>query len=99
MSTYERGSQNISNHRETYHDIMEMFVWGGGFIAMIVLFSTMVFAAKMSWLLSLAVTMVLGIIAGIILKKGSPWIGTVIGLGIFTLILGWGISMLQNMGG
>lgn len=98
MSTYERGSQNISDHKETFHGIMELFVWSGGFIAMVVLFSTMVFAAKISWFTALIVTMVFGILAGIVLKKGSPWIGTVIGLGIFTFLLGWGITALQNMG-
>lgn len=98
MSTYEHGSQNISDHEETFRGVMDLFVWSAGFIAMIVLFSTMVFAAKISWLTALAVTFVVGILMGIFLKKGSPWIGTVTGLAVFALLLGWAITALQGMG-
>lgn len=97
MSTHQHGSQDLSAHHETYHNIMELVVWGGGFVALSVLLASMIFAAGLHWLLSIAVTVAVGILMGVVLKRGGAWHATVIGLGLFVLVLGWGISALHGM--
>ncbi|PHR56962.1 MAG: hypothetical protein COA47_12445 [Robiginitomaculum sp.] len=98
MSNYQHGAQNISQHRETYGRILDITVWSGGLIGVSILFFSMVFAAKIAWFPALIISFVTAILTGMVLKIGSAWYATIVGLAILTLIMGMGISAIAGLG-
>ncbi len=98
MSNHERGTQNISQHNETYGRIMDVTVWSSGLIGVCVLFFSMIFAAKIAWLPALVISLITAIVAGMVLKRGGAWHATMIGLGVVALIFGFAISTIAKMG-
>jgi len=98
MSSYQRGSQDISHHQDTYKMVMDITVWSCGLLGAPILFFTLIFGADFSWLTSLIVTLIVAIIAGMVLKRGGAWHATMIGLAIFTGIFSLAISFIAGLG-
>jgi len=98
MSAHERGTQDISHHKETYKLIMDVTIWSAGLIGVSILFFTMVFGAGIAWFPSLVVSLVAIILVGMLLKRGAAWHGTMVALAVFTWIVAMAISFLSGLG-
>jgi uncharacterized membrane protein len=98
MSSYERGSQDISHHQDTYKLVMDITVWSGGLLGAPILFFSMIFGGGIGWFPALVSTLIAAIIAGMVLKRGGAWHATMIGLAIFTGIISLAISFIAGLG-
>jgi len=98
MSTYERGAQDLAQHRETYQRVLNITVWSSGLIGVSVLFFSMLFGGHVPWLSALIISLVAVLLAGALLKRGGAWYATMIGLGFVTLIMGWAIGFIASLG-
>lgn len=82
MSDYTRGEMEIAEQNKTFNKFMDFSVWGTGLLIVSLLFFILVFAANISWFISLVVSAIVGIIFGLVLKLSGGWYATVIGLSI-----------------
>lgn len=87
QSDYTHGEMFVEDHKGTYSGFVHGSMWGGGLIIMIVLMSTLVFAAKFAFLPSLIATFIVGVIYGIVLKMSLRWYAVIVGLAVFTVIV------------
>ncbi len=98
MSTYERGTQDISHHKDTYKLMMDITIWSGGLLGANILFFTLLFGAKIAWFPSLVISLVVAILAGMFLKRGAAWHGVMISMAVFAAIASMAVSFLAGLG-
>jgi len=95
-SDYVKGTMGVMGHKKTFGGFMDVTVYGGAAIALIVIYPTLVFGTPLGWLPSLIITLILGLILGVAFKlKGGWYAGMIAGavpVGITSLIL----SALMN---
>jgi len=72
-SDYVHGTMGVEGHKKTFSGFMDVSVYGGAAIALIVIFPTLVFGTALGWLTSLIVTLIIGVILGIALKLKGGW--------------------------
>ena len=85
-TNYQRGSMEIGEQSSTFGGFMGGMTYGGAAIVLILLYPALIFAVKMAWAPSLLITLVLGIIIGIVLKLKGGWYAGVIGLSAITAL-------------
>ena len=98
MSSYQRGSQDISHHQDTYKLVMDITVWSCGLLGAPILFFSLIFGGNIGWFPALVSTLIVAIVAGMVLKRGGAWHATMIGLAIFTGIISLAISLIAGLG-
>ena len=86
-SDYQQGSMPVEAQSRTFGGFMNLTVYGGCFLAFILLYPILAFCTPLTWLPSLAIAAVVGIILGLVFKLKGGWYATVIGLSIFFVIL------------
>ena len=97
MSAYEHGTQDISNHTQTYGAILRLFMWSGVLIGLSTLYISMVFAGGMSWFTSMIIVYGLGLLVGFVLKRGGAWYAVMTGMAVMTTIIGWAATLIASM--
>jgi len=85
-SNYNRGEMEINAQSGTFTGFMSGTKYGGVAIMLVVVMPVLVFALGLHWMPSLAVTVVLGILAGIGLKFKGGWYVGLIATAILTAI-------------
>ncbi|MCF6292902.1 MAG: aa3-type cytochrome c oxidase subunit IV [Robiginitomaculum sp.] len=98
MSSYQRGSQDISHHQDTYKLVMDITVWSCGLLGAPILFFSLIFGGSIGWFPALVSTLIVAIVVGMVLKRGGAWHATMIGLAIFTWITSMGITFIAGLG-
>lgn len=87
QSDYTHGKMNVNEHNGTYGGFVQGSMWGGGLILVIVLMSSLIFAAKFAFLPSLIGTFIVGILFGLALKMSMRWYAVLVVLAIFAVII------------
>ena len=86
QSNYTHGEMPVEAQSGTFKGFMGMTFYGGAAIALIVIYPTLVFGTPLSWLASLIVTMIVGVVLGIALKlKGGYYAAMVAGAVLFAI--------------
>jgi len=94
-SDYHKGDMEVNAQRHTFSGFMGFTVYGGGLIALGLLFPILtVGGVGLPWLPALLITLVSGIIAGILLKLKATWFATIIMMSFVTAIICGIISAL-----
>ena len=87
-SDYHKGEMQVDAQRHTFSGFMGYTVYGGGLIALALLFPILtVGGVGLPWLPALLITLVAGIVAGIALKLKATWFATIILLSIVTGVI------------
>ncbi len=86
-SNYDRGAMEIDDHKETFSGFMNMSVYGGASIIVALLFPILVFGVNLSWLTALIVTVVLGVIIGVVMKFKAQWYAILIGVSVLLAVI------------
>lgn len=86
-SDYETGSMPIEAQSHTFGGFMNLTVYGGCLVVFILLYPTLVFCTPLAWLPSLIITLVVGIILGVVFKLKGGWYAGIIGLSIFLAVV------------
>ncbi len=81
---YVHGGMDVHAQVKTFQGFMNATVYGGGAIALMLLYPILVFAAGFSWLPSLVATIIVGIVYGMLLKLKGGWHASVIVFGLLT---------------
>lgn len=93
-SDFKQGSMPVEAQKGTFGGFMNLTVYGGGMIAVILLYPILVFCTSLAWFPSLVVTAVFGIVFGVIMKLKGGWFASVIGLCVFLAIMSILIMLL-----
>lgn len=86
-SDFKPGTMPVESQTSTFGGFMNLTVYGGSLIAVILLYPILVFCTSLAWLPSLVITGVFGIILGVALKLKGGWFAAVIGLCVFLAII------------
>ena len=87
-SDYKKGDMEVEAQRGTFSGFMGFTVYGGGLIALSLLFPILtVGGVGLPWLTALLITLAAGIIAGVLLKLKATWYATIILLSVITAII------------
>lgn len=97
MSTYEHGSQDISDKRATYAAITRLTLWSAVLIGLATFYLSMVFAAGVNWFQALVIVYVISLAIGFGLRRGGSWYATMTGLAVGTAVIGWIVSLISAM--
>lgn len=95
-SDYTPGSMPVEAQANTFGGFMNFTVYGGCLIAFFLLFPILVFCTPLTWVPSLAISAVFGIILGIVFKLKGGWYAGVIGLSIFLALVSLALSALTQ---
>lgn len=85
-SDYNRGDMPIEAQSKTFSGFMVGTIYGGAFIAVVLLFPILFFGANFSWMTSLVSTLVVGILIGLALKLKGIWYATLVIMAVITAI-------------
>ena len=78
-SDYEKGTMEIADQRGTFSGFMGLTIYGGGLIALALLFAILtVGGVGLHWFPALIATVIVGIVVGMLLKLKAVWYATVI---------------------
>ncbi len=87
-SDYKKGEMEVDAQRGTFDGFMGLTVYGGGMIALALLFPILtVGGVGLPWFPALIITVVAGIIMGLALKLKGAWYATIIFIAIITAIV------------
>lgn len=86
-SDYKHGEMEVKAQEGAFAGFMNISLYSGAFIALIVLYPTLIFGVNMSWLSSLMTTFIFGIILGVALKLKGGWYASLVGLAFFAAII------------
>lgn len=92
-SDHKIGTMPVESQKGTFGGFMNTTVYGGCMLAVILLFPILVFCTALTWVPSLVLTAVFGIILGVALKLKGGWFAAVIGLCVFLAILSVLVSL------
>lgn len=79
MAEYQRGSMEVTEQAHTFSSFIGLAVWFGGLLGLTVLFLSLTFAAHVSWMVSLIIVTIAGLLLGLVLGLKANWYATVIG--------------------
>ncbi|PIW31360.1 MAG: hypothetical protein COW29_02055 [Rhodobacterales bacterium CG15_BIG_FIL_POST_REV_8_21_14_020_59_13] len=79
MAEYQRGSMEVTEQAHTFSSFIGLAVWFGGLLGLTVLFLSLTFAADVSWMVSLIIVTIAGLLLGLVLGLKANWYATVIG--------------------
>ena len=86
-STYDRGEMEIDGHEETFSSFMTFSRYGGAAIIVSLLFPILVFGVNLPWPAALLASVVLGVIAGLIMKFHGRYYAILIAVAVFLAIV------------
>ena len=87
QSNHVQGTMPVDAQSRTFGGFMNLTVYGGCFITFLLLYPILAFSTPLSWLPSLIISAVVGIILGVIFKLKGGWFATIVGVSIFLVIL------------
>lgn len=96
-SDHTIGTMPVESQKHTFGGFMNVTVYGGCLIAVILMYPILVFCTALTWVPSLVLTAVFGIILGVALKLKGGWFASVIGLCVFLAIFSVAISALVGL--
>ena len=86
----------VEAQAKTFGGFMNLTVYGGCMIAFVLLFPTLVFCTPLTWFSSLIISVVFGIVLGLIFKLKGGWYAAVIGVAIVFALASLGLSAIAN---
>jgi len=86
QSDYVHGQMEVSDHKETFGGFMNWTIYGGGIVALLVIYPTLIFGVNLGWPAALLTTVIIGVFMGIGLKLKGFWYAGLIGSAIFLAI-------------
>jgi len=98
-SDYEHGTMPVEAQSGTFGGFMNLTVYGGSMIAFMLLYPILVFCTPLVWVPSLGVSLVFGIILGLVFKLKGGWYGAIIGLSVFLAIFSVFLIFLRSLAG
>jgi len=98
-SDYTPGTMPVKEQSQTFGGFMDMTVYGGSLIAVLLLFPILVFCTPLSWFPSLIVTVIFGVILGAVLKLKGGYYAGVISVSFLYLLLSLGLPLLLRVFG
>ena len=87
QSDYTRGEMPVEEQEGTFKGFMALTIYGGAALVAILLYPTLVFGTALSWLTSLIITVVVGIVIGLALKLKGAWYAWLIFGAVVTAII------------
>lgn len=84
---YVRGEMDISTQESTWTGFMKVTQWTSFIIVLVLAYATFTITMGMHWVVALGLLAIVGIGGGLFMGMGSAWIGTVVGLSVFAVIL------------
>ncbi len=84
---YVRGEMNITDQEATWSGFMKVTQWSSLIIVLTLAYAIFTLTMGMHWMVALGLLAVAGIVGGLLMGMGSAWIGTVIGLAVFGVVL------------
>ena len=98
-SDYQQGSMPVEAQSKTFGGFMNLTVYGGCFIGFILLYPTLVFCTPLTWLPSLVISVVFGIVLGLIFKLKGAWYGAIIGTSVVLALASIALKALTALAG
>lgn len=86
-SHYVHGKMDVKDQSATFSGFIKFSLWSGLLIAIGVFAAVLVFGANYTWLGAMVFGLVLGAIAGLLLKMGNAWLFTLGGIGVLSVII------------
>lgn len=84
---YVRGEMEVDGHEETFGGFMTLSVYGGASIIVSLLLPILVFGVNLGFFTSLIITVVLGVLIGVIMKFHGRWYAILIAMAVTAAIL------------
>lgn len=84
---YTKGEMDIAEQERTFDGFMTASLWGGLIIALILCHATFTLAMHMHWMVSLALCLIGGVGAGMVMGMGGAWLATVAGLTVLAVVV------------
>lgn len=84
---YTKGEMDIAEQERTFQGFMTGTLWGGLIIALVLSHATFTLAMGLHWMVSLALCLVGGVIAGMVMSMGPVWLLTVGALTVTAIIV------------
>lgn len=86
-SDYKRGDMEIGAQKGTFGGFMDLTVYGGALIALMLLMAILtVGGVGLTWFPALIITFIVGVLVGVGLKLNATWYATIAILSILTAI-------------
>jgi hypothetical protein len=95
-SDYTPGTMPVEEQSQTFGGFMNMTVYGGAIIAVLLLFPIFVFCTPLSWFPSLIITVIFGVILGAVLKLKGGYYAALIGVTFIYLFLSLILPLLTR---
>ncbi len=93
-SEYVHGEMSIVGQDKTYQGFLKVSLFLTAFFIVILLFPILMFAVHLSWMSSLIITFIVGLIIAYPFRLSGSWFMTLGGMAVLTLIFGFLISAL-----
>lgn len=88
-SEYHHGEMNVDEQARTFSGFMRTTVWGCALLAVVLTFLTLHYtAAGLGWFVALGISIVLGVLIGLLLGLKGAWYATLIGLTLLGGVIG-----------
>lgn len=88
------GAMDLSEHRATFSMFMKATEWGSALIIATVGMMTVAFAMGLGWFAGLGVFVVVGVLAGALLRLGAAWWATIAAMTVLSAIGGGLVSLI-----
>ncbi len=98
-SDYIQGSMPVEAQSRTFSGFMNLTVYGSCLIVFLLLYPTLVFSTALTWLPSLVIAAVVGILLGVVFKLKGAWFATIIGLSILLAVAAPVLIWLRSLAG
>ena len=85
---YARGEMDTSEHSRTFSGFIDMSIFSSLLLGVTILYLSLVFAASMGWTGALIICAIVGALGGFALKRGAAYYGTLVFLGVLTVVTG-----------
>lgn len=85
---YARGEMDTSEHSRTFSGFIDMSIFSSLVLGVTILYLSLVFAASVNWMGALILCAIAGGAGGFALKRGAAYYGTLVFLGVITVIAG-----------
>ena len=93
-SEYVHGEMSIVGQDKTYQGFLKASSFLTAFFIVILLFPTLMYAVHLSFVASLIVTFIVGLVIAFPFRLGGSWFMTLGGLTVLTVIIGFLIAVL-----
>lgn len=91
---YHHGAMDVAEHKAAFSGFLKVTEWSSALIVMCVAGCTFAFAMGLGWWTGLIVYVVIGALAGAVLRMGGAWWVT---LAISTVLLGVGGAITMGL--